>query len=363
MKTFKYYEKAIYLHNLTKEVLQQMRIGVLTGGGDCPGLNAAIRAIIRTASLNGIEVIGLREGWKGILEKLTMDFNPDEVDELIRIGGTILKSSRTNPLKVPNSIRIIRDNMASLGIDALVAIGGDDTLGAALELHNNGIPVVGIPKTIDKDICVTDFTIGFDSAANFVCESLDRLRTTARSHSRAIVVEVMGRHSGWVAVAGGIAGGADYILIPERSFTIGEIVNMINRKKRAGQDSFIIVVAEGAKLGGDINVTIDDQKDQFGHEHLGGIGKFVERELKKQAFIDTRYVSLGHTQRGGPPTAFDRILATRLAVRAIDLVRDKKFGRMVALKGPDIIDVDLVEGVGKTNAVNGDWYDTARVFF
>ena len=280
-----------------------MRIGTLTGGGDCPGLNAVIRAIVKTAHLNNCEVVGFLHGWKGLIEGESIELNDKLVEHIIAKGGTILKSSRTNPLKVEGGLERIRENFQRFRIDVLIAIGGDDTLGAGYELSKMGQNIIGIPKTIDKDLSFTDYTIGFDTACNTVVECIDRLRTTAESHSRAIIVEVMGRHSGWVAINGGMAAGADYVLIPERSFTISEIVKAIERKKEKGQTSFIIVVAEGAKLGEDVFVTQSDEKDAFGHERLGGIGRFLETEIKKKGGIDTRYVSLGHIVRGGSQSA------------------------------------------------------------
>ncbi len=340
-----------------------MKIAVLTGGGDVPGLNAVIRAIVRTALLNGFEVLGIKDGWKGLIEGITMPLDYYSVENIIDKGGTILKSSRVNPYKVEQGVMSIKKNIHKLGIDVLIVIGGDDTLGAAYHLFQEGINVIGIPKTIDKDILGTDYTIGFDTATNTVCECIDKLRTTAESHSRAIIVEVMGRHSGWVALVGGMASGADYILIPERTFTITEIVESIERKKKMGQTSIIIVIAEGAKLGEDVYITQSDEKDQFGHELLGGIGKFLMREIKKKAHIDTRYVSLGHIQRGGSPSAYDRVYGTRLGVNAVDLIKEGKFGKMLAIKGINIGVIDLSEIVGKTHLVSEELYKLARVFF
>jgi len=340
-----------------------MKIAVLTGGGDCPGLNAVIRAIVQTSILNDIEVIGILQGWKGIIKKDIIPLDYSCVKDIINRGGTILKSSRTNPLQDDNSLEKIKKHIEELGIDVLIAIGGDDTLGAAHELHKRGVSVIGVPKTIDKDLSFTDYTIGFDTAINIVTDSIDKLKTTAESHSRSIIVEVMGRHSGWVAISAGIAGGADYIIIPEKSFTINEIVEAIERKKEKGQTSFIIVVSEGAKLGDDLFVTQSDEKDQFGHERLGGIGRLLTREIAKRADMDTRYVCLGHLQRGGSPSAYDRILGTRLGVRAVDLAKSKIFGRMLAIKSGEIVDVELIKGVGKTNTVSDEWYSTAKVFF
>jgi phosphofructokinase-like protein len=340
-----------------------MRLAVLTGGGDCPGLNSVIRAVVKTSILNGFEVLGVREGWKGMIDNVMEPLEETDIGQIIDKGGTMLKSSRTNPLKVDKGIEKIKDNIKKEKIDALIAIGGDDTLSAAYELLKKGVKIVGVPKTIDKDISFTDYTIGFDTATNVVMECIDRLRTTAESHSRCMVVEVMGRHSGWVAVTGGIAGGADYIVIPERKFTVQEIIDALNRKKEKGQTSFIVVVAEGATLGDDFFVTQSDEKDQFGHEQLGGIGKLLTEEIKEKADIDTRYVSIGHIERGGSPTAYDRVLGTRLGVKAVDLVKEGSFGQMLAIKSGDIVHVDLLEGIGKTNVVSDEWYSVARVFF
>lgn len=339
-----------------------MRIAVLTGGGDCPGLNNAIRAVYRTAELNGFEVVGIKNGWQGMIEGLTVELNFGIVERIYKEGGTILHSSRTNPLKVENGIERIRETMERLGIDCIIPIGGDDTLGAAYELHKRGIKVICIPKTIDKDLNATDYSIGFDTSINTVAESIDKLRTTAESHHRVMVIEVMGRESGWIAVLGGIAGAADYILAPERPANFEDILHVIDRKRKRGKNSIIIVVAEGAILESD-TVQLSEEKDQFGHVRLGGVGKVLTQQLKAATGLEVRYAFLGHIQRGGAPSAYDRIVGSRLGVMAVDLVRDNVYGKMVAVTGYQFHVVDLYDAVKANRLVTEDWLDTARVFF
>jgi phosphofructokinase-like protein len=341
-----------------------MRIGVLTGGGDCPGLNAVIRAVVRKGvSVHGLEFVGFRDGWKGPLEGLTMELGIPQVRGILPRGGTILGSSRTNPFQIDDGVELIKDNLASSGIDALVAIGGEDTLGVATRLADLGVNVVGVPKTIDNDLSGTDFTFGFDTAVNIAMEAIDRLHTTAESHHRALVVELMGRHAGWIALHAGFAGGANVVLIPEVPFDIEEVCDLV-RKRFETRYSPIIVVAEGAvpREGGDMTLMSGDV-DSFGHVRLGGIGERLAAEIAQRTGAEARAVVIGHVQRGGTPTAFDRWLATRFGLHAIDAVADQDFGKMVALRGTDIIRVPLIEGTGELKLVSPQEYAEAQVFF
>jgi len=343
-----------------------MRVGILTGGGDAPGLNAVIRAAVRKGiDRYGYEMIGIRRGWAGLLEGDTEPLNLDSVSGILPRGGTILGTSRTNPYKVENGVEKVKDKAKSLGLDALIAIGGEDTLGVANKLVKDGIKhIVGVPKTIDNDISATDFTFGFDTAVNIVTEAIDRLHTTAESHDRALVVEVMGRHAGWIATYGGMAGGADVILIPEEPFDINEVCKLIQNRHKRGKNFSIVVVAEGA-LPKDAQefVTKEQTLDAFGHVKLGGIGDVLSKEIEKRTGFETRAVVLGHIQRGGSPTAFDRVLGTRFGIAAIDLVHDKDFGKMVALHGNKIVGVPLEKAVAKLKTVDKELYEIAKVFF
>ncbi len=341
-----------------------MRIGVLTGGGDCPGLNAVIRAVVRKGvGVHGFEFVGFRDGWKGPLEGMTMELGVPQVRGILPRGGTILGSSRTNPFTIEGGVEQIKDNLASTGVDALVAIGGEDTLGVATKLADLGVNVVGVPKTIDNDLSGTDFTFGFDTAVNIASEAIDRLHTTAESHHRALVVEVMGRHAGWIALHAGMSGGANVVLIPEVPFDIDEVCDLV-RKRFETQYSPIIVVAEGAmpREGGDMTL-VSGELDAFGHVRLGGIGDRVAAEIEQRTGAEARAVVLGHVQRGGTPTAFDRWLATRFGLHAIDAVAEKDFGTMVALRGTDIVRVPLVEATGELKLVSAAEYAEAQVFF
>jgi phosphofructokinase-like protein len=341
-----------------------MRIGVLTGGGDCPGLNAVIRAVVRKGvGVHGFEFVGFRDGWKGPLEGRTMELGIQQVRGILPRGGTILGSSRTNPFQIEGGVEQIKDNLASTGVDALVAIGGEDTLGVATRLADLGVNVVGVPKTIDNDLSGTDFTFGFDTAVNIASEAIDRLHTTAESHHRALVVEVMGRHAGWIALHAGMSGGANVVLIPEVPFDIDEVCDLV-RKRFETQYSPIIVVAEGAvpREGGDMSL-VSGELDAFGHVRLGGIGDRVAAEIEQRTGAEARAVVLGHVQRGGTPTAFDRWLATRFGLHAIDAVAEKDFGKMVALRGTDIVRVPLIEGTGELKLVSPAEYAEAQVFF
>jgi 6-phosphofructokinase 1 len=341
-----------------------MRVGVLTGGGDCPGLNAVIRAVVRKGVQEyGYDFVGFRDGWRGPLENVTVPLGVDEVRGILPRGGTILKSSRTNPFQVEGGVDRIKENLAANGVDALVAIGGEDTLGVATKLADLGVNVVGVPKTIDNDLSGTDFTFGFDTAVNIAMEAIDRLHTTAESHHRVLVVEVMGRHAGWIALHAGLAGGANVVLIPERPFDIEQVCAYVESRFRTNY-SPIIVASEGAvpRAGGDMTLQ-SDEVDAFGHVRLGGIGDLLAKEIESRTGKEARAVVLGHVQRGGTPTAFDRWLATRFGLHAITAVHDKDFGTMVALRGKDIVRVPLIEGTGELKLVSAEEYAEAEVFF
>ncbi|MGA1843172.1 MAG: 6-phosphofructokinase [bacterium] len=342
-----------------------MRIGLLTGGGDCPGLNAVIRAIVRKGvDTYDDEFMGIRHGWAGLIENIMAPLGKDQISGILPRGGTILGTSRTNPYKVQEGVKKILNTMKTQTLDALIAIGGEDTLGVANKLHKEGMSVVGVPKTIDNDLSGTDYTFGFDTATQIVTEAIDRLHTTAESHNRVMVVEVMGRHSGWIATVGGIAGGADCILIPEIPFSIDELVELIKKRQARGRAYTIIVVAEGAKpKEQDAFMTQDQSLDAFGHVRLGGIGEFLAKVIEEKTGAETRMTNLGHVQRGGTPTAYDRVLGTRYGIRAIDMVHEGKFGRMAALQGSRIVDIPLADAVGALKTVDMDLYDVARVFF
>lgn len=341
-----------------------MKIGILTGGGDCPGLNAAIRAVVKKSIKIGHQVVGIRDGWKGLIKLNYRDLDSEAVSGILHTGGTILGTSRTNPFVTEDGPQKAIDNIKKLGLDVLVAIGGDDTLGVAYKLYGMGVHTIGIPKTIDNDLSATDFTFGFDSAVNIVMNALDNLHSTAESHHRVLVVEVMGRHAGWIATFGGLAGGADYILIPEEPFTVDEVCESIKRRHNAGKTFSIIVAAEGAVLSETEEViTRDVKRDAFGHVLLGGIGKFLCKEIEARTGFECRDVVLGHLQRGGSPTAYDRILATRYGVAAVELIQKKDFGKMVALRGNQIVAVSLEEGIKRAKIVDMDIYEIAKTFF
>jgi len=341
-----------------------MKIGILTGGGDCPGLNAVIRAVAKKAFAYGYEVIGIRDGWRGLVEIDTVPLDIQAVSGILSRGGTILGTSRTNPFKSPDTAERVINNIKKLGLDVLVGIGGDDTLGVASKLFKKGIKTIGIPKTIDNDLSGTDFTFGFDTAVSIVTEALDRLHTTTEAHHRAMIVEVMGRHAGWIATYGGMAGGADMILIPEKPFEINDVADIVNKRAKRGRGFSIIVVAEGAvPKGVEGYITKDVKKDAFGNVMLGGIGEFLAKEVEKATGVETRHVVLGHLQRGGSPTAHDRVLATRYGVRAVELINEGKFGVMVALQGNKIVPIPLEEGVRQTKTVDMETYKVAEVFF
>lgn len=341
-----------------------MRTGVLTGGGDAPGLNAAIRAIVKRCEQYGFEVIGIKRGWAGVLKPETLELKYENVKDVVGRGGTILRTSRTNPLKAPDGIETVTKNYKDLGLDALIAIGGDDTLSVAKALSESGLNVIGVPKTIDNDVSGTDATIGFDTAVNTAMQTIERVRDMAESHERIVVVEIMGRHAGWIALHSGLAAGADLILIPEEPFRIEDVVNFVKRKAASGQKPRVIVVAEGAVIADYKGpVTKDASVDQFGHVRLGGIGEFLAKEINKATGVETRAVTPAHIIRGGPPTAFDRLMATRYGIAAVDLVKQRKFGLMVALRAGDIVTVPLSEALAKMKNVNKELYQEAKTFF
>jgi ATP-dependent phosphofructokinase / diphosphate-dependent phosphofructokinase len=340
-----------------------MRVGVLTGGGDCPGLNAVIRAVVRRGAKDyGYDFLGFRDGWRGPLENETRELGVPEVRGILPRGGTILGSSRTNPFQVDNGVEKIRENLKSNGVDALIAIGGEDTLGVATKLADLGVNVVGVPKTIDNDLNATDFTFGFDTAVNIAMEAIDRLHTTAESHHRAVIVEVMGRHAGWIALHSGLAGGANIVLIPEQPFDIEKVCDHVESRFRTNY-SPIVVVAEGATPVEGTMSLATGEKDAFGHVRLGGIGDRLAREIEDRTGKESRAVVLGHIQRGGTPTAFDRWLATRFGLHAIAAVHDGDYGTMMALRGTDIVRVPLIEGTGELKTVKPELYAEAEVFF
>jgi 6-phosphofructokinase 1 len=341
-----------------------MRLGLLTGGGDCPGLNAVIRAIVRKGvDRYGHAIVGFRDGWRGALENDYDELTIESTRGILPRGGTILGSSRTNPLKDPSGAARIKENLATLHLDGLIAVGGEDTLGVAFSLYEDGLPVMGVPKTIDNDIGATDMTFGFDTAVQVATDAIDRLHTTAESHHRILVVEVMGRHAGWIALHAGLAGGADVILIPERPFDIDEACRLLRRRHSRGRYFSIVVVAEGAvprdggidRLGG--------ATDEFGHVRLGGIGQRLEREIEERTGFETRATVLGHIQRGGTPTAFDRVLATRLGIAAVDAATEHRWGMMPALRSMRIELAPLADAVAELRTVPVEDYEVAEAFF
>ncbi len=339
-----------------------MRVGILTGGGDCPGLNAVIRAIVRRGVPEyGYEFLGFRDGWRGPLEALARPLDIPAVRGLLPRGGTILGSSRTNPFAIEDGVGRIKKNLQDLGVNALIAIGGEDTLGVASELHDAGVKVVGVPKTIDNDLSGTDYTFGFDTAVNIATEAIDRLWTTADSHDRCIVVEIMGRHAGWMTLHAGIAGGANVTLIPEVAFDIEKVANFVKERKEAGKAT-IVAVSEGAHAQEGM-VLKDGEVDAFGHVKLGGVGDWVAAQIKERAEIETRAIILGHLQRGGTPTAFDRVLATRLGLEAAAAVNEGDFGKMMALQGTNVVRIPIHEGTDVLKTVPVERYADAEVFF
>ncbi|HUI06291.1 MAG TPA: 6-phosphofructokinase [Verrucomicrobiae bacterium] len=350
------------------------KIAMLTGGGDCPGLNAVIRAVTRKALGEGYEVFGFRNGWAGVLKGDYFPLTRERVSGILHLGGTILGTSRTNP--TDEQLETIIKHIKSMDLFALVAVGGDDTLSVASRLHKRGVPVIGVPKTIDNDIDGTDQTFGFDTAINIAAEALDRLHTTAEAHSRVLVVELMGRQAGWIALEAGIAGGADLVLLPEFPISLAEICKILKQRQAGGKNFSIVAVAEGFKLEG-AEVLQTKELDAFGHVRLGGIGETLCKEIEKITGIESRAVVLGHIQRGGTPSAYDRVLGTRYGVKAVDLAMNGEFGRMVALRGPDVVGIPfdsvITEGVDKKTGrpklrmknrfVSKELYEVAKVFF
>jgi 6-phosphofructokinase 1 len=342
-----------------------MRIGVLTGGGDCPGLNAVIRGIVRKGiNQLGHEFVGFRYGWAGVLKNEAMDLTNETTRGILHRGGTILGSSRTNPFKVEGGVDQVKESMRARGLDGLIPIGGEDTLGVARRLVDEGVPVVGVPKTIDNDLAGTDFTFGFQTAVQIATDAIDRLHTTAESHNRVIIVEVMGRHAGWIATYSGIAGGADVILVPERPFDIEEVVSRIKHRHNGGSTFSIVVVAEGATpKDGDIVTEFGGAADAFGHVRLGGIAVALEKAIEERTGFESRMTILGHVQRGGTPVAYDRVLGTRFGVEAIAAADEGDFGKMVALHGTKIVRLPLDEALAAPKLLDADLYATAEVFF
>ena len=344
------------------------RVGILTGGGDCPGLNAVIRAVTRRSLDRGWEVAAVREGWRGLVEGIVAPLGSREVSGILPRGGTILGTSRTNPYKVDRGVEKVLETFGREGLSALVAIGGEDTLGVAAKLFaEHDFPVVGVPKTIDNDLNATDYTFGFDTAVTVATEAIDRLHTTAESHNRVMVVEVMGRHTGWIALHSGIAGGADVILIPEQPVTVEAACALLAQRHATGKDFSIVVVSEGYQLSyesGESRLVAGEARatDQFGHVVLGGVGDALGREIEERTGFETRVTVLGHVQRGGTPTPRDRVLATRYGLKAADLVHEGTFGRMAALHGDAIVDVSLEEATRELKTVPPEWYAVAQAF-
>jgi len=340
-------------------------IGILTGGGDAPGLNAVIRAAVRRAANDGYDCVGIADGWKGMLTGETIPLDVASTIDIVAEGGTILGSSRTNPYKRPEDVEQVLKTFADLELDALIAVGGDDTLGVADRLfREHGVSVVGVPKTIDNDLSCTDFTFGFDTAVNIAMEAVDRIVTTARSHHRCLVVETMGRHAGWIAAYTGMASGADVTLIPEKPIDVEQVIKVLKRNRESGRNYNVVVVAEGAVFrAGDYVTEYEGETDEFGHVRLGGVGERIAELIEKHSGIETRVVVLGHLQRGGPPTCFDRVLGTRLGYAAAELVIQGEFGKMVALRGNDIVPADLSEAVGETKTVDLEFFKVAEGFF
>jgi len=345
------------------------KVGVLTGGGDCPGLNAVIRAVARRSLTRGHTIVGVREGWRGLVDGRFMELGPREISGLLPRGGTILGTTRTNPYKTDGGVEKVLENFRAQSLDALVAIGGEDTLGVASRLFaEHDLPVVGVPKTIDNDLSATDYTFGFDTAVFIATEAIDRLHTTAESHNRVMVVEVMGRHTGWIAVMSGIAGGADVILIPEQPVTVEDACEDLRRRHERGKDFSIVVVSEGYELtyaSGEKRQVAQEAPgtDQFGHVRLGGVGEQLAREIEERTGFECRVTVLGHVQRGGSPTPHDRVLATRYGLKAAQLAHTGQFGQMAALRGDDIVAVSLAEATAELKTVPPEWYDVAKAFF
>jgi len=344
------------------------KIGILTGGGDCPGLNAVIRAVYRRAEQLGYEVIGINDGWRGLMEMDSAPLTRERVSGIHLFGGTILGTSRTNPFKTENGPEIVAENMKKMDLYALIAVGGDDTLGVCDKLAKMGLNTVGVPKTIDNDLSGTDMTFGYDTAVQIATECIDKLHTTAESHHRTLVVEIMGRHAGWITCAAGMAGGADFILVPEEPFDIVKVCDVLKKRFERGKKYNIVAVSEGATFseaeGVEGSVVLQTaEKDAFGNVRLGGIANILAKEIEQRTGFETRSVILGHLQRGGTPTAFDRILGTRFGVKAVDMVHEGRFDVMVALQGTKIVPIPLEEAVGKSKTLDMEMYETAKIFF
>jgi 6-phosphofructokinase 1 len=344
------------------------RVGILNGGGDCPGLNAVTRAVVRRSGTLGNEVVGIRDGWQGLIEGRFTELDARQVSGILPRGGTIIGITRVQPYRTEGDVARVLETVAKEELDAIVVVGGEGTLTVANRLfEEHGLPVVGVPKTIDNDISCTDYTFGFDTAVAVCTEAIDRLHTTAESHNRVMVVEVMGRHTGWIAVMSGIAGGADVILIPEHPITVEEACREIENRHRRGKDFSIVVVSEGCGLGFESGETRDVVRgggtDEFGHIRLGGVGAELTREIEQRTGFEVRYTALGHVQRGGSPTPRDRVLATRFGLKAADLAHEGQFGRMAALHGDAIVDVLLADAIAERKTVPREWYDAARAFF
>jgi ATP-dependent phosphofructokinase / diphosphate-dependent phosphofructokinase len=345
------------------------RVAILTGGGDCPGLNAVIRAVTRRSLDRGHEVVGVRAGWRGFIDGRFELLDYRSISGILPRGGTIIGTSRTNPFKLDGGVERVLERFRGEGLHALVAIGGEDTLGVAARLYDErSLPVVGVPKTIDNDLSATDYTFGFDTAVFIATEAIDRLHTTAESHNRVMVVEVMGRHTGWIAVMSGIAGGADVILIPEQPITVENACTELRRRHERGKDFSIVVVSEGYELtyaSGERHQVAQEPAgtDQFGHVRLGGVGDALAHEIEERTGYETRVTVLGHVQRGGSPTPRDRVLATRYGLKAADLVHEERWGVMAALHGDTIVDVPLREAVAELKTVPPEFYDVAKAFF
>ena len=342
-----------------------MRVGILTGGGDCPGLNAVIRAVVRKGEWKyGDELVGFLDAWDGVIERRTMPLDVHSLRGMLPKGGTLLGTRRGSPYDQPDGPRRVADTFGELGIDALVVIGGNGSLTVACKLHSElGLPIVGVPKTIDNDIVGTDLTFGFTTAVQIATDAIDRLHTTAESHDRVMVVEVMGRHTGWIATHAGIAGGATAIIIPEQPFDVDEVATLLRRRHERGRYASIVVVAEGAEPKPGTMLTREKIYDEFGHVRLGGIADTIAHGIERRTGFETRVVLLGHVQRGGTPTAFDRVLSTRYGVAAIDAVHAGAWGQMTALRGTEIVTVPLEEMVGRTRTVDLGLYEVAATFF
>jgi len=342
-----------------------MKIGVLVGGGDAPGLNAALKAVVTKADEIGLKVVGIKRGWAGLLDLDTQPLSTDVVEEIHSRGGVMLYTSRTNPFNVEGGPAKIIENMGKLKIDALIAMGGEDTLGVAQRLSQMGVPIVGVPKTIDNDLSGTDYSIGFDTAVAIATDAIDRLRTTAEAHHRIVIVEVMGRHTGWIALYAGLAGGANLTLIPEVPFSLNQVYELVKSRHASGKVYSIIVVAEGARLvKEDEQLIVESQeKDEFGHPRLGGISRVLEKLIQENTGLEARSVILGHLQRGGSPTAFDRILAMRLATKAVELLIEGKFGQMASFQACEIVSVPLKKALAERKSVSPELYEMAKTFF